>query len=207
MKTLSDRDSKNRKTLSAAVILLAIVVIIVITVTGSLWRNDSLEGTPTTKVDITAEHEPDDELIADGHSSDLESHEDAVPARNDSESAEVFEVTLVAVDGLSWRFEPSVIEVPAGHRVKLTLKNKGLVEHDIEILGVNAENIDVDGGVEGHDRLGGGHHEDGVVATHAEPGTTASVFFTVTEPGTYKYFCTIPGHEEAGMVGKLVVAN
>ena len=207
MMTPTDRESKYPRMLYAVVILLAIVVISAITVAGSLWRHDSLEGTPTAVVDISADHEPDHDLTLDGHASDVKHHDDAMLARNYSDPGEVIEITLHAVDGLSWRFEPSVIEIPAGHRVKLTLSNEGLVEHDVEILGVDAEGIDVDSGVERHDRLGGGHHEDGVVAAHAEPGTTASVFFTVTEPGTYKYFCTIPGHEEAGMVGKLVVTN
>ena len=203
----SDRNSKYPRMLYAAVVLLAIVVISAITVAGSLWRTDSLKDTPLASVDITTDHELDHELTVDGHPSDVRHHEDAVLAGNSSELGDVFEVTLHAVDGLSWRFEPAVMEIPAGHRVKLTLNNEGLVEHDVKILGIYTEDIDVDDGGEGHDRLGGGHHEDGVVAAHAEPGTTASVFFTATAPGTYKYFCTIPGHEAAGMVGKLVVTN
>ncbi|MCH7860368.1 MAG: multicopper oxidase domain-containing protein, partial [Proteobacteria bacterium] len=54
---------------------------------------------------------------------------------------------------------------------------------------------------------GDGNHQADVVAAHAMPGTTASVIFTATEPGEYEFFCTIPGHKEAGMVGRLIVTD
>ena len=57
------------------------------------------------------------------------------------------------------------------------------------------------------DRLGGGGHEADVVAAHAIAGTNASVIFTPTEAGVYEFACTLPGHKEAGMVGKLIVTN
>ena len=94
-----------------------------------------------------------------------------------------------------------------GHRVKLTLVNDGRVEHDVEVAGVPTEDIEVVGAAERHERLGGGHHDDGVIAAHAEPGTTATVLFTPTEVGVFEFACTIPGHKEAGMVGKLVVTE
>jgi uncharacterized cupredoxin-like copper-binding protein len=36
-------------------------------------------------------------------------------------------------------------------------------------------------------------------------GTTSSLEFTPTKPGTYEFECTVPGHKEAGMRGTLVV--
>ena len=74
-------------------------------------------------------------------------------------------------------------------------------------VGVPTEDIEVVGAAERHERLGGGHHLEGVVAAHAEPGTTATVFFTATEVGEYNFACTIPGHKEAGMVDKLLVTE
>jgi nitrite reductase (NO-forming) len=38
-----------------------------------------------------------------------------------------------------------------------------------------------------------------------EAGQEASVTFTVTEPGEYVYFCSVPGHQQIGMQGTLVV--
>ena len=91
--------------------------------------------------------------------------------------------------------------------MKFTLVNDGLVEHDVEFVGVPTEDIEVLGSAEGHERLGGGHHDEGVVAAHADPGTTATVIFTASEAGEYDFACTIPGHKEAGMVGRLVVTE
>ena len=40
-----------------------------------------------------------------------------------------------------------------------------------------------------------------------EPGTTATVLFTPTQIGEYEFECTIPGHKEAGMVGRVTVTQ
>ena len=41
----------------------------------------------------------------------------------------------------------------------------------------------------------------------AQPDQEAEVSFTPTEPGTYLFGCTIPGHQEAGMFGALMVTE
>ena len=87
------------------------------------------------------------------------------------EGTDVLEITLEAVEGRPWRFEPAVLELHLGQRVKLTLVNDGRVEHDVQFTGVPADHIELVGG-EDHQRLGGGNHLDGVVAAHAAPGTT-----------------------------------
>ncbi|TMW73916.1 plastocyanin/azurin family copper-binding protein [Alteribacter natronophilus] len=37
------------------------------------------------------------------------------------------------------------------------------------------------------------------------PHETSSIIFTPLKTGTYEFFCTIPGHKEAGMRGTLIV--
>ncbi len=133
---------------------------------------------------------------------DVESMHEGV---HEAEEGDLLEITLNAVEGRPWHFEPSILEFAVGQRMKLTLVNGGRVEHDVEIAGVPAEDIEVLGGTENHERLGGEHHSDGVVAAHAEPGTTTTVLFTPTQTGEYEFECTIPGHREAGMVGKVIV--
>ena len=155
-------------------------------------------------MELTLETSHGHELGEEPHGN-LDSHHDAAVAHErDAEEGGAFEITL---DAEEWRFKPSVIEVPVGHRVKLTLVNDGIVEHDVEVVEVPADNIEVGGVIEQHERLGSGHHDEGVVAAHAEPGTTATVIFTATEVGEYEFACTIPGHKEAGMVGTLVVTE
>ncbi|MCH7745830.1 MAG: hypothetical protein IIC84_07155, partial [Chloroflexi bacterium] len=125
----------------------------------------------------------------------------------DAEDGDVFEIILNVVEGRHWGFDPEVIEIPVGRRVKLTLVNGGRAEHDVEVSGLMAEHIEIVGGMAHSERLGGGGHEDDVVAAHAMAGAVSSVIFTPTMAGVYEFACTIPGHKEAGMVGKLIVTD
>ena len=36
-------------------------------------------------------------------------------------------------------------------------------------------------------------------------GSTGTLQFTPSTPGTYQFICTVAGHKEAGMVGTLIV--
>ncbi|MCH7786099.1 MAG: cupredoxin domain-containing protein [Chloroflexi bacterium] len=139
----------------------------------------------------------------DGHGEAVAVHDDAL----DVDDGDVFEITLNVIEGRNWGFDPEVIEVFVGQRVKLTLVNDGRAEHDVEISGLMADHIEREGSVAHSDRLGGGGHESDVVAAHAVAGTTSSVIFTPTEAGVYEFTCTLPGHKEAGMVGKLIVTD
>jgi uncharacterized cupredoxin-like copper-binding protein len=99
------------------------------------------------------------------------------------------------------RFRPDVIEVPAGRMVTLRLKNLDATEHDLEVRDLVPTSIS-----------GGGHEGHGepirltkVVAVHADASGTATIKFQADKKGTYEIVCTIPGHEQAGMVAHLVV--
>jgi uncharacterized cupredoxin-like copper-binding protein len=48
-----------------------------------------------------------------------------------------------------------------------------------------------------------GHDEPWMM--HVAPGKTGELGWQFTNPGTYYYGCLIPGHFEAGMMGKVVV--
>lgn len=86
-------------------------------------------------------------------------------------------LTFVARD-IEYSQAPST--APAGE-VTVELINEGAIVHDVAI-----EELD-----------------DTVVAT-APGGQTASGQVAL-EPGTYTYYCTIPGHRAAGMEGTLTV--
>ena len=204
MRNLKNRNRKYPRILYAGVALLAIAAVVALAAYGTLWKGEAEDGGHASAVELTHENGHGNEQAEERHGRVDGHHDPAVTHEREAEEDEVFEITL---DAEEWRFTPSAVEVPVGHRVELTLVNEGLIEHDVEVVGLPAEDIEVGGAVERHEGLGGGHHDDDVVAAHAEPGTTATVIFTATEVGEYKFACTIPGHKEAGMVGTLVVTE
>ena len=204
MKNLMNRNSKYPRILYTGVALMTIAAVIAVAVYGMLWKGGADESGHASAVELTDETIHGHELAKETQGHDGGHHDAAVTHERGAAEGRVFEITL---DAEEWLFEPSVLEVPVGHRVELSLVNHGMVEHDVEVVGVPVEGIEVVDAVGRHERLGGGHHDVGVVAAHAEPGTSATVVFTATEVGEYDFACTIPGHKEAGMVGKLVVTE
>jgi len=120
-------------------------------------------------------------------------------------SAEPAEITIVASD---FAYTPSTLEVREGQPVNLRLQNDGSLEHDLSLAGLPIAEGSVAATPEsGHDMS---HlHTDGALSVHlsAQPRQTAIVSFTPTEPGSYRFICTIPGHQEAGMIGTLMVTE
>lgn len=88
------------------------------------------------------------------------------------------EVTLVARD-LS--FSPAKLEVEARETVNLVLRNEGAVLHDVTIPALGFRLV-------------------------AGPGETAAAALTVPPPGSYGFYCSVPGHREGGMSGILVAS-
>jgi plastocyanin len=115
------------------------------------------------------------------------------------------EFTVVATDIV---YDTTQLEVKAGQSVHITFRNEGVLVHDLTIA-----TLPLDGEVfstaAGGEQDGHGHDEMGdALAVHvaaAINGGSNVLQFTPTEPGTYEYYCTVEGHKEAGMVGKLVV--
>jgi uncharacterized cupredoxin-like copper-binding protein len=201
-----ERHIRSRKFWFAASALLAVTVALAAVGYSAIASGDTERIADTDAAEMTHEVGVGHEAIGAVDDHDGDHATASMTHEGDADLGEFVEITLNAVEGRPWRFEPGTIEVPVGHRVKLTLVNDGRAEHDVEIAGVPA-NVESADGAADHDRLGGGHHDDGVVAAHAEPGTTATVMFTPTAVGEYEFTCTIPGHKEAGMVGKLVVTD
>lgn len=103
---------------------------------------------------------------------------------------------VITVKATEFAFSPSTIRVPDGRPVRLVLDNVGLIEHDLAVVRLPASGV----------RTGGGAHDHkDAVAAHAAAGKQAWVEFTPTRKGTYDVECTVPGHKDAGMTGKLVV--
>lgn len=102
------------------------------------------------------------------------------PSANDnqSSSAGVKEITVV---GTEFALNPSTITAKAGEKIKITFKNSGGAPHNLVIEGLSVKTKTI------------------------SSGTTDTVEFTAKSKGTFKIFCSIPGHRETGMEGLLLI--
>jgi uncharacterized cupredoxin-like copper-binding protein len=96
-------------------------------------------------------------------------------------------------------FEPNVVTVPAGERVTFTLRNDDPIDHEWIV-----------GPPEVHEV-----HRHGTEAFHGRIPTEVSVpafttrvtTITFDGPGEFAYICHLPGHEEYGMSGTVIVRS
>lgn len=86
----------------------------------------------------------------------------------------------VVVELLDMKFAPALIEVPAGEAFTLEVRNAGKIEHDLTIDALHFKVI-------------------------VKAGRSATRVLGPLPPAlTYPVVCSIFGHKEAGMIGKLV---
>lgn len=98
------------------------------------------------------------------------------------------------------RFEPDRIEVREGDTVRLRVANRGRLLHEIvlgtpQALGAHAELMKKYPGME---------HDEAHMA-HVAAGRQGEIVWTFNRVGEFAFACLIPGHFEAGMVGKILV--
>lgn len=114
--------------------------------------------------------------------------------------------TDVTVEMTDFAYSPAAITIPAGEPVTLTIKNAGNIEHDFVVEKIDATtDMLQDSGSEAHHAHGEEQNYDLHVSANA--GETSVLELTVSEPGTYEVFCSVQGHKEAGMIGKLNVVD
>jgi nitrite reductase (NO-forming) len=90
----------------------------------------------------------------------------------------------VALKGLdTLKYDPATVTVKNGSPVHLTLSSTGTLIHDWVVDSLDGKKVSVE----------------------AAGGQSASVDFTPAKAGTYQFYCSQPGHREAGMVGTLTV--
>jgi uncharacterized cupredoxin-like copper-binding protein len=98
------------------------------------------------------------------------------------------------------RFSPASLTVRQGETVRFVVKNSGKVMHEM-VLGTMQE-------LKEHAELMKKHpgmeHDEPYMA-HVAPGKTERVVWQFTKPGEFYYGCLIPGHFEAGMMGRINV--
>ena len=98
------------------------------------------------------------------------------------------------------RFTPAEVTVKRGETVKFVATNKGQVLHEM-VIGT-AE--DLKQHAELMKKFPGMEHDEPHM-THVKPGRRGEIVWRFTKPGEFQFACLIPGHFEAGMVGKVTV--
>jgi uncharacterized cupredoxin-like copper-binding protein len=98
------------------------------------------------------------------------------------------------------RFTPGAIEAKRGETIRFVVTNSGKVMHEMVLgtmqdLRAHAEQMKKHPGME---------HDEPYMA-HVAPGRTAEIVWQFTQPGEFHYGCLLPGHLEAGMVGRITV--
>jgi uncharacterized cupredoxin-like copper-binding protein len=88
----------------------------------------------------------------------------------------------VEMDEMS--FDPNSISAGTGESVTLNFENVGAVLHDFTIDDFNGERVHVE----------------------VQPGDSDSITLTMPDSaGEWYFYCSVPGHREAGMDGTLTV--
>lgn len=106
----------------------------------------------------------------------------SAPAEAAAPAGPSTEVALVAAADNSLVYDTTTLEAPAGE-ITIAFANPATVPHNVAVEG---------GGIEA---------VFGEIVTEADAPITLSL-----EPGTYEFFCSVPGHREAGMEGTLIVS-
>ena len=91
----------------------------------------------------------------------------------------------INVEATEFAFNPNTFSGTVGQKLTFKINNKGTVDHNFVIL-------NADGSQE-------------LAKTEVKVGTSGTLDFTPTAAGEYQVDCNLPGHKEAGMVGKLVI--
>ena len=100
------------------------------------------------------------------------------------------------------RFTPAELTVKRGETVRFVAKNSGKQMHEmvlgsIKQLKAHAEMMKKHPGME---------HDEPYMA-HVQPGNKAEIVWQFSKPGEFNFGCLLPGHFEAGMVGKVTVTK
>ncbi|MGE8188001.1 cupredoxin domain-containing protein [Pseudomonas sp. NPDC086278] len=122
-------------------------------------------------------------------------------------------------------FTPKAIDIKAGETVRFLLVNKGRLLHEFnlgdaamharhqqEMLEMQQSGLLTPTGMKAmdHAAMAGMDHgmkHDDPNSVLVEPGKTAELTWTFTKATSLEFACNIPGHYQAGMVGKLTVSQ
>jgi uncharacterized cupredoxin-like copper-binding protein len=108
------------------------------------------------------------------------------------------QVTMYEDGGMG--FTPPKLEVKRGEQVKFVITNKGALAHEF-ILGNEQDNLKHAALMQKYPDM---EHDDPNGKT-VQPAGKTEILWRFSKSGTFEYACLIPGHREAGMIGKVTV--
>lgn len=98
-----------------------------------------------------------------------------------SEQESSGKVVQITIKVKEFSFDPDSFNVNKGDKVVITLKNEGKLPHNLVISEFNVRTITL------------------------KPGEEDVISFIADKKGSFTYYCSIPGHRDAGLVGTLNV--
>ncbi len=101
----------------------------------------------------------------------------------------------------SMHYSPSEIRVKQGETIRFVVKNSGKLLHEIVLGTMN----DLKEHAELMKKFPEMDHDEPHMA-HVPPGKTGTLLWQFSKAGDFYYACLIPGHLEAGMIGKILVS-
>ena len=143
--------------------------------------------------------------IAQRAQADVHAHEVDAPAQRqqpwgirDEPARATRTVEIVMLDAM--HFKPDVVDVKSGDTVRFVVRNAGKLPHEL-VIGTKQS-------LDRHAKL----MAKGAHAAHDEPsmvevppGSVGELTWTFNRGGRFDFGCLIPGHYEAGMVGRINV--
>lgn len=93
------------------------------------------------------------------------------------------------------------IRINQGETVKFVVSNEGKIMHEM-VIGTMKEFKEHGALMKKFPNM---EHDDLYMA-HVSPGKKEEIVWQFTKPGEFYYACLLPGHFEAGMIGKIVVS-
>lgn len=112
------------------------------------------------------------------------------------------EIAMKETEDGQMLFEPANLDFKKGQTVRLKFTNKGETAHEF-VMDEHKAIMDHKIAMEKYPEM---EHAD-PNAIHLEPGESGEIVWTFNKAGSFEFACLIPGHFEAGMTGKLNVAD
>ena len=113
--------------------------------------------------------------------------------------ARVIEVLMKEGNG-TMSYVPDRVEVKRGEQVRFVLKNVGALAHEF-VLASTADNLKHAALMQKYPDM---EHDDPNGKT-VQPTGSSEILWRFTRRGEFEFGCLIPGHREAGMLGKVLV--